>query len=659
MLSPLARAALLAYAGLPLVVHAQSAEPAIPASSVPAVDSSSSTSATSPSSSSGSVPAAPVAAADANAAAEQPATALSPIVVTAVRGPQALANTIPQTALFDQQDIADTTATDLPGLLQLAPGAQISRTGGPGSTASLSLRGASATQSLVLIDGVRVDSVSLGAAQLAQIPLDQVDHVEVVNGNVSALYGSGAIGGVVQVFTKDGGDHPPRFNFSLGYGSYHTQTQTLGANGALDQDGRTTFSIALARTKDDGFSSINPSQAPGANPNANGYLNESISASLRHKFNDRWDAGASYFQSYGNDSYDNAYGVPTDLNNLYSRVSQLSVFANGKLTDWWTTHFTVAEGDDRSVSNTNGIYNGRFDTDNRQYTWQNDFALAAHQKLQVGYEHLDQSLDSDTFAAPDRHVDSVFAGYTARFGRNQIQVNVRRDQYSDFGGANSYYLGYGFDITSHWKATASYSDAFRAPSFDDLYFPLSGNPSIQPERSHSLEAALQYASNALGVMRLSAFQTRYSNLIDYVQTTPGIYLAENVGRAKVQGLEGSWSGHVGKTDVRASLTLQNPVDLDNDVDLVRRARRFGSLTINRSIGTWRVGGEWIVSGPSVDSTGNLGGYGVLNLSARYNITKAWYVSAQIQNLFNKDYETAYSYNSPGRGAYVTLGWQQQ
>jgi len=511
----------------------------------------------------------------------------------------------------------------------------------------------------LLIDGVRVDSVSLGAPQLAQIPLDQIDRVEVVNGNVSALYGSGAIGGVVQVFTKDGGAHPPRFNFSLGYGSYHTQTQQVGANGALDKDGRTTFSISLARSKDDGFSALNPSEAPNANPNANGYLNESISASLRHKFNDQWDAGVRYLQSNGNNSYDNAYGAPTDLNNLYTKVRQVSAFANGKLTDWWTTHFIVSEGDDRSVSKTNGLYNGRFDTDNRQYTWQNDFALAAQQKLRVGYEHLDQSLDSDTFAAPTRHVDSVFAGYTARFGRNQIQANVRRDQYSDFGGANSYYLGYGFDITPHWKLSASYSDSFRAPSFDDLYYPLSGNPSIQPERSHSLEAALQYASNALGVMRLSAFQTRYSNLIDYQQVTPGIYLAENVGHAKVQGLEGSWSGHVGKTDVRASVTLQNPVDLDNDVDLVRRARRFASLTVNRSIAGWRVGGEWVVSGPREDSSGKLGGYGIVNLSARYNITKAWYVAAQIQNLLNKDYETAYSYNSPGRGAYVTLGWQQQ
>jgi vitamin B12 transporter len=282
--------------------------------------------------------------------------------VTAERGPQPLADAIPQTTRFDQQDIADTTARDMPGLLQLAPGAQIVRNGGPGSSSSLFLRGASAQQSLVLIDGVRVDSVSLGSAQIEQIPLDQVDHVEVVNGNVSALYGSGAIGGVVQVFTKDGGDHPPRFNFSVGYGSYHTQSQQAGVNGALDRDGATTFSLSLARTKDDGFSSIDPALAP-VNPNANGYLNESISASLRHTFNDRWDAGIRYFQSNGNISFDDPFGAPTDLNNLYSRVQQASVFANGRVTDWWTTHFVIATGNDRSTTALNGLYTDHFNTD--------------------------------------------------------------------------------------------------------------------------------------------------------------------------------------------------------------------------------------------------------------------------------------------------------
>lgn len=659
------RAALLAFAGLPLVALAQSA-PSDPASASsehaaasPAsspVPAPSSAAAPSPETSAAAVPTAPAGASSAAANGG----ALAPVVVTAQRGPQPLAEAIPQTTRFSREDIADSTATDLPGLLGQAPGAQIIRNGPPGSNVTLFLRGGSATQSLVLIDGVRVDSVSLGQAQIGQIPLSQVDRVEVVNGDVSALYGSGAMGGVVQVFTKDGGNHPPRFDFSLGYGSYHTQTQQAGVQGALDKDGKTTFSFNVSRSKDDGFSAIDPRLAPSANPGPDGYLNETVSAMVRHKFDERWDAGVRYFQSNGKDSFDNAFGAPTDVNYLYSKVREASVFANGKLTDWWTTHLIAALGDDRAIDKTNGVYNNRFDTDNRQYTWQNDFKLGAQQKLQLGYERLDQSLDSDQFAAPDRHVNSVFAGYTARFGASQIQANVRRDQYSDFGGANTYYLGYGFDFTEHWKATASYSSAFRAPSFDDLYFPGSGNPSIRPERSHSVEAALQYASDALGIVRLTAFQTRYSDLINYVPTQGGLfYLAENVGRAKVQGLEGSWSGEVGKTRVRAALTVQNPVDEDTHTDLPRRARHFASFSANRSFGDWRFGGEWIVSGARDDSGANLAGFGLVNLSARYDITKAWYVSAHIDNLFDKNYELAYTYNTPRRSAFITIGWQQQ
>ncbi|GAB5100802.1 TonB-dependent receptor domain-containing protein [Caballeronia sp. HLA56] len=582
---------------------------------------------------------------------------LAPVVVTAARTAQPLADTIAQTSLFDAQDIADSNAYDALGVIGLAPGVQVTRNGGPGANASAFIRGASSTQSLVLIDGVRVESASLGSAQLAQIMPDQIDRIEVVNGNVSALYGSGAIGGVVQIFTKDGEAHPPRFYFETEYGSYHTQRQAAGVSGALDSEGRTTFSFNVSREKTDGFSSIDPALAPNANPNANGYLNESVAATLRHKFGDKWDAGVRFYQSNGIDSFDDAYGLPGDLNDSHSRVRSTSVFANGRITDQWTTHFTVAQGQDRANIEQNGIYTSRFNSEDRQYLWQNDFRLTEAHKLLFGYEHLDQTLDSDQFSAPDRHVNSVYAGYVGRFGPSEVQANLRHDQYSDFGGANSYYLGYAYNIDTHWRASASYAASFRAPSFDDLYYPFSGNPSIQPERSHSVEAALQYASDQVGVLRVTAFQTRYSNLIDYVSDGSGFYIAQNVGRAKVQGVEGSWAGHVGATDLRAGVTFQNPVDETGNQDLTRRARRFASFSAHRSIGSWRVGGEWIVSGARSDYDSTLAGYGVVNLSARYDITKSWYVSARVDNLFDRNYELAYSYNTPRRGAYVTLGWR--
>ncbi len=309
----------------------------------------------------------------------------------------------------------------------------------------------------MLIDGVRVESGSLGAAQLLQLMRDQIGHIEVVNGNVSALYGSSAIGGVVQIFTKEREPHPPRFYVETEYGSYHTQRQAVDVNGALDKEGRTTFSFDVSREKTDGFSSLDPAKALNANPNANGYLNESIAATVRHTFGDKWDAGVRFLQSNGIDSYDDAYGLPIDLNESHNRLRSMSAFANGKLTDFWTTHVTVAQGQDRANPKQNSVYTSLFDSENRQYLWQNDFRLSDDHKIVTGYEHFDQTLDSDQLAAPDRHVNSVYADYTGRFGQSDVQANVRHDQYSDFSGANSYYLGYAFNFDAHWRASASYA----------------------------------------------------------------------------------------------------------------------------------------------------------------------------------------------------------
>ncbi len=206
-----------------------------------------------------------------SAYADTDTNALSPVVVTATCTQECLADSILQTPLFDAQAIADSNAPDVAGLLALAPGVQITRNGGPGASASAFIRGASSTQLLMLIDGVRVESASLGTAQLSQLMRDQIDHMEVANGNVSALYGSSAIGGVVQIFTKAGEPHQPRFYFETEYGSYHTQRQTEGVNGMFDRSGRTTFSFDVSREKTDGFSSIDPAKAPNTNPNANGY----------------------------------------------------------------------------------------------------------------------------------------------------------------------------------------------------------------------------------------------------------------------------------------------------------------------------------------------------------------------------------------------------
>ncbi len=582
---------------------------------------------------------------------------LETIVVTASRLAQPAEHALAQTTSFDAKAIATSTAIDLPSLLPFVSGAQIIRNGGMGAANSFYLRGANTTQTLVLIDGVRLDSASLGSAQLSQLMLDDIERIEVVNGNVSALYGSHAVGGVVQIFTKQGKSSPTKPAFSTEYGSFATQRHRAAINGSLGNASNTTFHLGYSRLITDGFSSLNPRKVPNANPDAHGFNNTNLSLALKHQFNADWEAGLRFYESQGTFIFNNAYDLPTDINRANNRLRVFSTFLNGQFNAHWLTQLLAASSEDHNTNFLNNTFNSRFNTTNYQFTWQNEFALNDLQKILFGYEHLTQRLESDVYAAPNREVDSSFAGYQTEFGPHQFQFNLRRDQYNDFGIAHSYYAGYGYALDKHWKLITSVSNAFRAPSFNDLYYPNYGNPALRPERSHSAEVALQYTSPIFGTLRLTAFQTYYRDLIESVQTTPGVYHAQNVGRAKIQGLETSLISHLLKNEIRFTATAQNPIDQQRGTILPRRARHFASLSVSRPFAGWQIGGEWLVSGARDDSGSKLAGYALVNLKARYNLSKACYIVARVENLFNKQYELAYAYQTPQRSAYVMFGWQ--
>ena len=596
--------------------------------------------------------------------AATPVGELNPTVVTASRSEQRLSDALPHTTVISRADIERSQAPDAVTLLRREAGVEIAQNGGPGSNASIFMRGASSNQTLILIDGVRVSSGTLGTTQIAQLMADQIDHIEIVRGNVSALYGSDAIGGVVQIFTRNGKGHAPLANAEIEYGARNTKRAQAGINGSLGEGGDTSFAVSVSELKTTGFSSINPQQAPKANPSDNYYTNKSVSAQLSHRFSADWQAGLTYFQTWGDVSYDNAgFGTkPTDINIAHNQVRSMSAFVDGKVTQDWKTRLTLSQGDDKNLNFKNSAQNGRFNTRTQQASWQNDWAFLPEQLLKVGLEHAQTTIDSDAYDAPTRRVDSGYIGYEGKFGPHQLQLNLRRDRYSDFGGANSYYAGYGFAFTPQWKAVASVSNAFRAPTFNDLYYPNYGNPNVQPEKARSVEGGVEY-SGAIGLVRMTVFETDYTNLITSQCDADFNCTAANVNRARVNGLETSYRGAIYGVDVRASFTMQNPQDLSatpNQV-LPRRARHFGSVYLGKTFGPFSAGAEWNASGDRRDSSFSsnvMGGYGTVNLMGRYQITQDWALSARLENLFNKSYQTAYSYNTPSRGVFFTLSWQQ-
>ncbi len=225
-------------------------------------------------------------------AAGTPVGELNPTVVTASRSEQRLADALPHTTVITRADIERSQAPDAVSLLRREAGIEIAQAGGPGATASLFMRGAGSNQTLILIDGVRVSSGTTGTTQIEQLMADQIDHIEIVRGNVSALYGSDAIGGVVQIFTRNGRGHAPLANAEIEYGARNTKRAQAGISGQLGERGDTSFALSVSEFKTTGFSSINPRQAPNANPNDNAYSNQSVSAQLQHRFLGRLAGGA-------------------------------------------------------------------------------------------------------------------------------------------------------------------------------------------------------------------------------------------------------------------------------------------------------------------------------------------------------------------------------
>ena len=579
------------------------------------------------------------------------------VVVTASRLEQQLTDTIAHTTVITQKDIRESQIADLPNLLRREAGFEFTQNGGIGSATGIFLRGGAGTQVLVLIDGVRVGSTTLGTTQIEGIMLDQVERVEVVRGNVSALYGAGAIGGVIQVFTKQG-DGPPRAEAQLMLGDRGTSRASAGYRGS---SGDTRFNFNVTRFETAGFSAIDPKLAPRANPDNDGYRNLSFSGQVSHRLAAGHEVGLRAYQNYGEVKFDNAFGAPADNHRSENSVSSYAIYSNNEIQPFWNSQLTLAEGSDKGKTFTNTAAPTKTDTKNTQLQWQNNFKLAPGHVLTGTLERQEQRVQSTTnYTVKGRNVNSALGAYNGRVGAHQFQASLRNDDYSDFGSARSSLGGYGYDITSDWKVTAMRSNAFRAPSFNELFFPGFGNPNLQPERSNSNEVGLQYAAGP-HLLRVTGFRTKYRNLID---SPPPTFLPQNVASARVEGNELSYTGQFERWDVRASFTLQDPINAVTGAQLRRRGTNFGNLIASTAVYGWRVGGELIFSGtrPDNDIVSNapvtLGGYTLLNLTARRQLDKNTFVAARIEKVFAEKYQLAQGFNVPGRGLFVTAGWRQ-
>jgi len=584
-------------------------------------------------------------------------TQLDPVLVTATGYPQPLTESLAHASVLTREDIERSQAIDLPALLAREAGVQLARSGGRGNATTLFLRGAPSSQVLLLIDGVpQTRQDASGAISIEHLMLDQVERVEIVRGNVSAIYGSGAIGGVVQVFTRRGGATTAADlvaeGGSLGYAR-------LAAN-ASGQFGATRFAIGVAGQRTDGTSTMDAIANPAVNPDRDAYRNGSGSASISHELAAGHQLALSLSQSEGRLDYDSAFATAVDLQTSRTRLSTARLSSSDQFTAAWQSQLSLGwQRDDSQFTETGAFgFRSRYTSGNRLVNWSNRIDLNADWRLSAGAELQRQSIDTDDgFGgqyAKSRDVRSLFAGAQGKAGTGSVQLNLRHDDVGGVGSQTTGYAGYGWQFAPEWKLSVSASNAFNAPPLGYLYAPFFGNPALQPEEATSYELGLQYAADAQ-LVRATLFTSRVRNEFQYDLVTNRF---ANIASTDNHGLELSYSGVLGSTEIGASLTLQDPTNAATGERLLRRAATLASASAWQPIGAWRVGAQWVYAGSRSDSGGvTLASYSVFDLLAQWNIANGVQIFGRIENLFDAQYQTVNGYPQPSRGAFVGLRWK--
>ncbi|MBH3310049.1 TonB-dependent receptor [Pseudomonas mosselii] len=594
---------------------------------------------------------------------------LPDVLISASRQVESRTATSAANTVFTRTDIDRLQPSGVTDLLARVPGVQVAPTGGRGSLPGIFIRGTKAAQTLVLVDGVRIANATSGDSGLQFLDVDQIERVEVLRGSRSAVYGSDAIGGVIQIFTRRGGAPGLQPRLRLAAGSNQTWQRSLGLSGG---DDATRFNLGASLDETAGIDSTGPSHDSDGDHDA--YRNRSLNLSLSHTFNERFEAGLNLLDSRGRSEYDNPYGRLDEVTWLsYPQqpytdfsVSSLGSWFDAQLNDTWHSRLELGHSENRDdkrdkLSDQRFIYNTYRD----QVTWQNEFALDERNQLMLGGDwYQDRFHGTANFSEDSRWNRAAFAQYRFAGERFSSELGVRHDRNQQYGEQTTWNASLTVPLNPRNDVLVSYSEGFRAPTFNDLYDVQYGNPDLRPEHSKSYE--LQWRSQLASHTRLEASLYR-TDLRDAINYDPARRRPGNVDNARINGLELSlmqeWAGWTSQL----GLSMIDPRDRETGHTLQRRARRTLSLDLDRQFERFNVGASWqAVSGSYDDPSNNnrIGGYGLLGLRGGMVLTDEVRLELKLDNLLDKQYSRAlysfdgsqYGYREEGRTWLLSLTW---
>lgn len=588
---------------------------------------------------------------------------LDEVIVTGTRTEVALVDSLVPAQVIDRAEIDRTQARDLIELLRGRAGIDIGNNGGRGKISSLFLRGAESDHLLVLVDGVKIGSATSGMPAIQDLPVAQIERIEIIRGPRSSLYGSEAVGGVIQVFTRGAKQRGLSPYMTIGGGS--NASRDLGAG--FDYRGeRGWVGAGGAYSSTDG---INACRGSGTlftgcftdEPDDDGYRNVSLNLRGGLQLTDALSVEGNFLNADGENEFDGSWT---------NRSETLQQVAGGQLRyaprdGRLAVTAAVGRSKDRSDDYQGDTFMSTFDTRRDSASLQADMRLAPQHLLSVGIDHSDDRIDSTTgYAAAARDNTAVFVGYDGSAGAHRFQASVRNDDNEQFGTHVTGGLGWGFTFGGGMRLNTTLGTGFKAPTFNDLYYPGSESPWLEPEESISLNIGLSQAGENHS-WSFDVFESRIDNLIVFTYAPPTWQgVGENIDEARIRGAEFTYGTSFAGFDFSAQLSHVDPRDhsggANDDNVLARRARNTGRLDLDRGFGAFRAGVTVQGAGARYDNAANsvrLGGYATTDLRLEYAFHRDWTLLARASNVFDRDYETVAWYYQPGREYQLALRWR--
>ena len=585
------------------------------------------------------------------------------VIVTATRTPQTADAALASVTVITRKDIERQQARSVQDLLRGVPGVSIANSGGAGKNTAVFMRGTESSHVLVMIDNIKVGSATSGTTAFENIPIDQIERIEIVRGPRSSLYGSEAIGGVIHIFTRKGdtsGGFKPNFNF--GGGSFGTLEGSVGLSRGWKQG---WFNMTASGIGTRGFNACNGTSNAGCfvdttDPtlyDRDGYRNVAGSMRAGYRFQNGLEIDGSFMQSAGKTEFD---GSIANRGTLMQQV--FGGTARYSPTDFWRINLIGGRSREDTDNFLGKVFFSRFNTTRDTISVLNDFTIKPNHLLTIGMDYQkDHVKTTEAFTVHSRTNWGVFAQHQATLAKHDVQLSLRHDDNQQFGSRVTGGTGWGYPLTENIRLLANFGTAFKAPTFNDLYFPLFSNANLRPEDSLSYEFGTRGKAD-WGNWSLNVYETRIDHLIAFDVST---FAPANIDQARIRGFEGILSTQIKGWQFNGNLTLLDAENRSSGPNrgniLPRRAEQSFRLDADRQFGqNYMIGAMLLVEGERYDDLANtrkLDSYVKFDLRAEYILNKHWRLQGRIENLFNERYETAAFFNQPGRNFIAMVRYQ--